>query len=186
MKKTGIVSIIIILLLSMAACQAQEVVSEEVDVQPQEITTGPFGEVDLIFIYQGVGYPISSDAVLLVEAFGTDYEEIGAPSCSFVGEDKQFIFSFATIYTYPMDDVDLINEIYIYDGDFVTNRGISLGDTKEDVVAAYGEGGVDQSDSYVYVLSGDIADTASPKLYFELTDGIVTGISYYGANGVVL
>ena len=65
--------------------------------------------------------------------------EIDAPSCAFVGEDKQFIYDFATIYTYPMDGVDMINEIYIYGGEYTTSRGIGLGATIDEVKAEYGE-----------------------------------------------
>ena len=188
MKKILIYLIISIFIISAVACAqtAQQETAEETAVtQEYQAPTGPFSEEDMVFVYNGVGYPISSDASALLEAFGQGYEEITAPSCAFVGEDKQFIYDFVTIYTYPMDDVDLINEIYIYGGDYTTSRGIGLGATIDEVKAEYGDGGIEQGNSYVYVVSGSIEDTSSPKLYFELTNGVVSGISYFGANGII-
>ena len=197
MKKLFIILITFTLILSFAACSSQEApadsdrqeaadMQESEDTQTAEDVSGPFNENDMIFVYNGVSYPISTEAQPLLDVFGSDYEEITAPSCSFDGEDKQFIYDFATVYTYPVDGVDLLNEIYVYDGDFTTNRGISLGDTLDDVIEAYGEGGFEDGTSYVYALSGDPEDMQSQRLYFELTDGVVSGISYYGANGITL
>ena len=174
MKKIGIVFVIIMLGVWFAACGA-----------PAPAPAAPFGEADMIFAHDGVEYPISTSAAPLLKVFGDDYEEIVADSCLYVGEDKQFIYDFASISTYPIEGEDMIDEIYIYGGDFVTNRGIALGDTLEEVIEAYGEGGFEEGISYVYALSGDPLDTQSQRLYFDLTDGIVTGISYFGANNIV-
>jgi hypothetical protein len=198
MKNICIVLVIIMVSALLVACGApapvakedntdnQEPAEQEVVQETQEETFGTFGEQDMIFVHEGVKYPISTPAQPLLDLFGTNYEEIVAPSCSFIGEDKQFIYDFATIFTYPMDNVDFIDEVYIYGGDFVTNRGIALGDTFKMVIEAYGEGGFEDGASYVYALNGDKTDMATQRLYFELTDGIVTGISYYGANNVIL
>ncbi len=197
MKKISIVLIVLMVAAFLAACGApapvavdstadQEASVEEAVDEVIEEVFGPFNENDLTFVNDGVEYPISTPAQPLLDLFGSDFEEIVAPSCSFVGEDKQFIYDFATVYTYPMDGVDMIDEVYIYGGDFVTNRGIALGDTLDMVIEAYGEGGFEDGPSFVYALSGDPKDMASQRLYFELTDGVITGISYYGANSIVL
>lgn len=188
MKKTIIILIIGILALSMVACGTTEVVSDEANVQeqpPVQVPTGPFNEADMIFVHESVSYPISTDASKLLAVFGTEYEEIAAPSCAFEGEDKQFVYSFATVYTYPMGDVDMINEIYISSGDYKTSRGIGIGSTLEEIIAVYGDGGFEQGNSYVYVVSGSIEDTTSQRLYFDLTDAAVSSFSYFGANGII-
>lgn len=197
MRKISIVLIILMVSALLAACGApapaaveisdeNETRVEEAVEEIAEEVFGPFGENDMIFVHDGVEYLISTPAQPLLDLFGSDYEKIVAPSCSFVGEDKQFIYDFATVYTYPMDGVDLINEVYIYGGDFVTGRGIALGDTRQMVIEAYGEGGFEDGESYVYALNGDPEDATSPRLYFDFTDGVVSGISYFGANGIVL
>ena len=149
-----------------------------------EELTGAFSEEDLIFVLDGVEYPLNSDAAPLILAFGEDYELTSAPSCAYIGEDKWFDYSFGSVSTYPMDDKDLIDEIYFYDGDYTTRRGIGIGSTLADVKEKYGEDGFEQDDMWVYVLSGDINDLQSPKLYFELSDDVVSGISYYAASNV--
>ena len=149
-----------------------------------EALTGAFSEEDLIFVLDGVEYPLNSDAAPLIQAFGEDYELTSAPSCAYIGEDKWFDYSFGSVSTYPMDDKDLIDEIYFYDGDYTTRRGIGIGSTLADVKEKYGEDGFEQDDMWVYVLSGDINDLQSPKLYFELSDDVVSGISFYAASNV--
>jgi len=145
---------------------------------------GPFSEKDLVFIFKGTQYPLNSDAAPLLEAFGPDYKETKAPSCAYIGEDKVFEYDFATIYTYPLDGKDLIDEIDFFKGEYMTNRGVGLGSTLDEVKSKYGSEGFDIDGMYTFVLSGKADDLKSPKLYFELTDGTVTGISYYAASNV--
>lgn len=157
--------------------------SESSDLTTEELT-GAFTEEDLVFVLDGVEYPLNSDAAPLIAAFGEDYELTSAPSCAYVGEDKWFDYSFGSISTYPMDDKDLIDEIYFHDGDYTTRRGIGIGSTLSEVKEKYGEDGFEQDGMLIYVLSGDINDLQSPKLYFELTDDVVSGISLYAASNV--
>lgn len=189
MKKIALFLIIGVLAISMMACSGDEAAPANTENQaPQEqfeVPTGAFNERDMIFVYNGTPYPISTDSAPLLSVLGGQYEEIAAPSCAFTGEDKQFIFDDITVYTYPDGETDLINEIYFYGGSYTTSRGIGLGNTLDQVKSVYGEDGFEQGSSYVYVVSGSIEDTMSPKLYFELTDEVVSGISYFGANGVI-
>lgn len=95
-----------------------------------------------------------------------------------------FEYAFATIFTYPLDGKDLIDEIDIFQEEYKTNKGIGPGSTLDEVKTQYGDKGFDQDGMYVYVLSGNIDDLKSPKLYFEFVDDKVSSISYYGASNV--
>jgi len=178
MKKRILIFAILAAML-LGACSAAAPQTQDTS----DLVAGQFGENDLIFIYNGSAYPLNSDAAKLLEALGEDYETTTAPSCVYVGEDKQFDFKNMSIFTYPTDGKDLIDDIYFYGGDFETPKGIRIGSTLEEVKAQYGEGEKVGS-SYVYALSGSAKDLKSPKLTFEMSDGIVSGISFYAASNV--
>ena len=187
MKKIILILMIVIAIFTFAACggDTQPASNDNQEATEQfEVPTGPFNERDMIFVYNGVPYPISSDVAPLLNALGGQYEEMAAPSCAFTGEDKTFIFDDITILTYPDGDTDLINEIYFSQGSYTTSRGIGLGASLEEIKAAYGEAGVEQGSSYYYAV-GAADDLSSPRLTFELTNGVVSGISYFGANGII-
>lgn len=186
MKKITVL-LIVVIAMSMMACSSDTPAVEVTEEPIVEfvVPTGDFNEADMVFVYNNVTYPISTDVTPLIPLFG-DYDEMICPSCAFVGEDKTLIFTDAEVYTYPMEGVDMINEIYIFGGDYTTSRGIGIGSTMDEVKAAYGEVGFEQSMSYVYVVTGSIEDTMSPRLYFDFDEnGLVKSFSYYGANGVM-
>ncbi len=167
--------IALMLILTLAACG-----------QPVSQNTAPamgtFGEKDLVFVYNGVEYPLLSDAAPLLEALGTDYEVDASPSCVYsqYGDDKTFSYENIEIQTNPTQDgKDIFYEIDIFGGDYATSKGIKIGSTLEEIKAAYGDGGFDEDDLYIYNLSGAADDIKSPSLGFQIDNGTVTWISYY-------
>ena len=169
--------LIAVLLLSITALSACAN-----DTQPA--TVGTLTENDLIFVIDGTEFPLDSDVAPLLIAFGEDYTLTTAPSCLYDGEDKVFDYPFSSIYTYPIDGKDLIDEIFIFDGEYQTNKNIKIGSTLDEVKAQYGTNGYLVDSSYFYVLSGDVEDLESPKLFFDLLDDKVIGISYYAASNI--
>lgn len=166
-----------VLLLGACGGGAEEPISQD------EAVTGEFSESDLTFVYNGAEYPLNSDAAPLLEAFGSDYEVTTAPSCVYVGEDKLFEYADVSICTYPLDGKDLIDDIYIMGGEYGASKGIKIGSSMQEVIEQYGQGENDSGD-IVYALSGSKDDPKSPKLTFELTDNVVSGISFYAASNV--
>jgi hypothetical protein len=140
--------------------------------------SGSFSEKDLFFQYEGQGFGLLSDVSVLLAAMGDDYEEKAAPSCTFVGDDKNFKYPGLEIMTNPIDGKDLINEMIVTGTDFVTPRGIRIGDTREAVVAAYGEGYDDQG-TLTYVVSGVFEEYESDRMFISIKDGKVDYISYF-------
>ena len=181
MKKL-IIILLTISLLVLGACGQQQT-SEDTEAVDDYFVIGEFREIDLIFDYNNVSYPLNSEAAPLLEALGSEYTETTAPSCVYDGEDKMFEYDNMTIYTYPTDGIDMIDEIYFFGGDFQTTKDIKIGSTLEEVKEQYGQG-FDKGSTYEYVLSGDKDDVKSPRLTFEISDGKVTGISFYSASNV--
>jgi len=188
MKKL-ILALVIIAALALGACSAgvpqtdADAGSEPAADAGSALVAGQFTEDDLIFVFGGKQFRLNSDAALLIAALGSEYGVTTADSCVYDGEDKQFDFENLSIYTYPIEGKDMIDEVYVFGGDYTTSKGIGLGSTLDEVKAQYGDGEQVGSE-YVYALSGDAKDVKSPKLTFELEDDVVVGISFYAASNV--
>lgn len=187
--KKGLWILILAVVILLSACGQGTTAQVDADdaSQPSEessnLVIGKFTAEDLIFVYNGTAYPLNSDAAKLLEVLGEDYETITAPSCVYDGEDKEFDYANVSIFTYPMDGKDMIDEIYFFGGDFETTKGIALGSALDDVTAQYGQG-EQMGTAIVYTLEDNDNDLHNPQLTFELTDGKVSGISYYAASNV--
>lgn len=190
MKKIMTTALILGVLLSMTACAKDKTdtsgttsasvattASESTTVEPAFLS-GSFSEKDLFFQYGGQGFGLLSDVTALLTAVGKGYVETAAPSCSFEGEDKNFKYTGLEIMTNPIDGKDLINEIIVTSSDYVTPRGIKVGDPQDAVIAAYGEGYDDQG-ILTYVVSGDFKDYSSDRMFISIKDGKVEYISYF-------
>lgn len=162
---------LIIMIMGLCACAATS-----------EDMTGAFGAAEMVFELDGKAYPLKSHAAPLIAAIGQDYALTASPSCVYDGEDKQYVYEHITVYTYPLDGEDRIDEIYITGGSYKTAKGIGIGSSLADMQAQYGTGWFDIDTMCVYVVSGDPNDISSQKLYFEMTDERVSGISYYSAS----
>jgi len=143
-----------------------------------------FVENDLVFVFDGVEYPLHSDASKLLAALGKGYSLSEADSCAYVGMDRQFIYdSGIEIDTYPIKDKDIIDLIVITRGDFSTSKGITIGSSREDVEAAYGPTYKDEGDVMIYYQNNDFDNLKAHQLYFVI-EGSVVEIGYYGASNV--
>lgn len=95
--------------------------------------------------------------------------------------DKEYRYEFGSVYTHPVDGVDVWYEIFIDGQGLETSRGIRIGDTAQDVLEAYGD--VYYADSatvYVYSLSGSEEDYATPSVTIEATvEGVIYIDVYY-------
>jgi hypothetical protein len=92
------------------------------------------------FESNGVSISVDVDVDPIVEALGEAKSVYEQPSCAGQGTSYAYSYSGFEIATYPDGDSNLIAYILIKDDTVSTPEGIDLSMTKDDVIAAYGEG----------------------------------------------
>ena len=133
-------------------------------------------ESDLSFEYNGKSVSVKNDAKKNIEALGNPTEEKTSPYNEL---DKSYIFGNAPDSIELLTIKDKTQAIVIHDSNVKTSRGIGVGSTCDDVIAAYGgkaPTGVDGIDISIkfsysyknYSVSFDIDDK----------DRVVTAITY--------
>lgn len=171
MKKIIAVCTLIFMLFALSACG-----------DPKDSGEAAFGEGDLIFELNNKAFALDEDVSGLLSELGNDFSLSEAPSCLYDGTDKTYEYEGITIYTYPLNGKDLIDEIQLTDSKYSTAKGITVGSTPDDVIGAYGEDYADEGGIITYRLVAD--DANSPCLYFIVEGGLVAGISYYSASNM--
>lgn len=171
MKRLLKVSAMVFMLTLLCACATPNI-SEK----------GSFGENDLIFELNNKKFYLDGDASVLLRELGEKYSYSEACSCLYNGNDKTFEYTGISIYTYPLDGKDLIDEIQLTDSTYSTTKGICVGSTIEDIIATYGADYIDESGVITYRLAPD--DMNSPCIYFMNENGLITGISFYSASNM--
>ena len=144
------------------------------------LLSGPFTEADLVLDVDGVPAVLLKDSAPVLAKLGKDYKYSEATSCLFVGMDKTFDYTYLQVFTIPKDTTDLLDGIYLLDDRYATARGIRVGASRDDVVAAYGAR--DGEDSLIYNVGGDPNDISQPYVEFVFENGKVSAISYYSAS----
>ena len=143
-------------------------------------------EADIGLYLNDIFYPILNDFAPLHEVLGAEEDMFAAPSCAFKGDDKEFVYDGMSVFTNPLGDMDVWMEAYITGGDYITTRGIGIGATQEEIIAAYGDGYFMEGDDMItYSLSGDPNDFASPCIIFTLENGAVVAIDIYYPTNVL-
>jgi len=135
-----------------------------------------FTREDLYLNIDGAQYRCNINIETVISGLGSDYEYSEAMSCDYDGLDKTYIYETAEFYTWPMPDGDLVNEVYTESPAVSTSKGISVGATREEVLAAYGEHFEDANSLLVYRLSDSREPADSAALCFDLEDGMVRAI----------
>lgn len=123
------------------------------------------------FLYKGVKIPMNVDAAPIIEAIEESASYFEAPSCAFQGLDKIYTYSSFEVSTYPNNEKDYISSVYFLDDSVTTEKGIYIGASLDEVLAAYGEGYTENSGEYTYTLG-------ESKLSFLMEEDAVTAITY--------
>ncbi|MBE6991180.1 MAG: hypothetical protein E7430_01195 [Ruminococcaceae bacterium] len=134
------------------------------------VETAAINEEDFVVVINGgeLTFDMTMDSVF--ELLGTEYEYSEAISCAYDGMDKTFAYSDIEIYSWPDGDIDRVSEFLIFSDICTTARGITVGSTLDDVIAAYGQGS-EVGSMVEYEALGRL-------ISFNISDGVVADIDF--------
>ena len=125
------------------------------------------------YFFDADGLTITTDIEMapVLEVLGEPGKYFEAASCAFEGLDKYYTYEHFEIDTYPDGDKDYISAIVLIDDLVSTPEGITLGSTRDDVTAAYGENYTMNGSSFIYT-------KGTTHLTFVFQGNEVKNISY--------
>ena len=132
---------------------------------------GKFTSSDTEFQYNGKSVSLGENINKVISKLGKAVSVSSAPSCHGAGEDKTYVYNGFEIYTYPNNGSDCVNEIIVTSPSISTSKGIKVGSTENDVIAAYGK---NYSTAGYYNVYG-----TTKSIQFYIVDGVVDHIDYY-------
>lgn len=166
MKKNTVI-IMLALMLLLAGCSGK--------------TNSGFSEDDLGLEIAGGKYYLREDSAPVIEALGDGYEYSEMVSCVYDGQDKTFAYPGLTVNTVPVEGRDIIEMFTLTDDTYATLRGVKVGMSRDQVIAAYGEEYFD--DGYInYTVTNDPADIQAERIQFEMSGDTVSVIYIYSPS----
>ena len=200
MKKSGLcrklpaLILSVLLWLSFTACNKTE--------------SKGFSSDSLCIVYNGTAYKVGDKAQKLLKALGAPANTISQTSCHYGenGDEHTYEYYFGSgsfgavsdgdngdytdfakyadvlrIHTVPLKPgTDYICDIDCYTTKASTDKGITVGSSKEDVMKAYGEKYTDEGEGFIRYYDGEpLPDT--PSLLFFIPDGKVEFFSVSAA-----
>lgn len=121
--------------------------------------------------YNGTKIALDAKAAGVLSALGeaNSVKELG--DCGGLGAQVKYTYNDIELYTLKSDDSETVDHISFTSDLVSTSKNISLGDSKDKVIEAYGEP-TKQSDSEIRYTEGDLT------LKFKLDGGNVSAIDY--------
>jgi hypothetical protein len=126
-----------------------------------------------VFNAGGVEIKVGGDANAAVSALGEAQNLVETPSCGGGAEpDREYTYAGFKFNTVNENGKNVIVKIILSDDSVSTPEGISIGSSRDEVVAAYG-------DSFTENSSGTLTYTdGATKLMIGIKDGAVSAIHY--------
>lgn len=165
MKKWCLIWMMAMMVVTFASCGEKEPAGSgsTVKIEPKE---------GYSFVYEGVTINIDALAEPIIEKLGEPASYFEAASCAFEGLDKMYTYSSVEVDTYPDEEgKDRISGIILKDDMVETQEGVSLFETKDDMIKAYGDKYTDENGVLVYSKDG-------MKLCFILEEDEIISIEY--------
>ena len=169
--------IVLAIMLLMVGCSKEQTTPDTNDNGSTETNEPSDTSDDVVavegysYVYNSVNIPMSVDAAPVIEALGEPVDQFEAASCAFQGLDKIFYYNGFELGTYPAGDKDMVSYVNFLDDSITTEKGIYIGSTAAEVIAAYGDEYTENSGSYVYHMG-------ETKLTFIMEEDTVTSITY--------
>ena len=132
-------------------------------------------EVNYSFKSGEVGFSVHHDADAVIEKLGDPIDLVETPSCGGGEEpDREYTYAGFKFNTVNENGLNKIVKIVLTDDSVSTPEGISIGSSRDEVIAAYGE-------SFTENASGTLTYTdGTTKLMIGIKDGAVSAIHYVG------
>ena len=129
---------------------------------------------NFIFKYNGVSFVVNTSMGNILKSLPSDYDYQESPSCAGQGIAKTYTYNNGSfsIQTNPVGKEDSISLILLSDDTVSTAEGIFIGNTVEQVKAAYGNPDENSTEYSLAYIKG------SSQLTFTISDGKVTTIAY--------
>ena len=130
-------------------------------------------EVDYSFKSGEVGFSVNHDADAVIEKLGDPIDLVETPSCGGGEEpDREYTYSGFKFNTVNENGVNKIVKIVLTDDSVSTPEGISIGSSRDEVIAAYGENFTENATGTLIYTAG------ATKLMLGFTDGSVSAVHY--------
>lgn len=172
-KRPLIAALALTLALTLAACGGEEVKESQGQPDPGTQASQASGETDAGYVFKSGAneVAINADMADVLAALGEPQNYFEAESCAFKGLDKTYTYSGFVITTRPDEEKDYVNSIVLTSDNVTTPEGIYIGQSADDVTAAYGASG-DATDNYLRYTKGGVT------LSFILEGGKIVSIEY--------
>ena len=172
MKKLLIVTIVLCLVLGLAACGASTTPNDTASSNTNTDTAPSAPAEDgFAFTYKDTEITLHAPAAPIVSALGEPVKYTESTSCAFEGLDKSYYYGSFYLETYPNNGEDFVYGWWFADDSVTTQEGIYIGATQAEVEAAYGAESFNGSNAYI--LNG-----TTSTLTIILEGGNVTSIQY--------
>ena len=171
MKKFMLIALALVMVLALCACGDDPVTTDPAGTTNSNVTpsNNPKGYT---FTYNGTQFGVDMAVESVLTKLGEPKDKYTSASCAFGGEDTVYYYSSIQISTNDEQGYERIYSIYLEDDLVATEKNVCIGNTADQVKAAYGEPDAASSDAcLIYSKDG-------MSLRFNLTDGKVSSILY--------
>lgn len=180
MKKLTAILLAMMLVLSLAACGAEEEPDADLVITRaagENEATEAQGEAEAPAEEEGI-FSFTADGVELIPGAAFDPAVLGeaasvyeVPSCAIEGTDNVYNYESFEITAYDDGTGEVIYSIYFLDPNLTTAEGLVLGDDAAKVTELYGENFREEGASRIYIKNGT-------QLHVILQNDLVTSIEY--------